>query len=81
MPVSVSPLAVTVFPTPTSGVANTAVGAAQSTSSLPTTPLSVHSVTVALTVPSYALFAAVTAGVRLAFVIAAVVVAVVVASA
>ena len=68
------------MPAPTLGVANVAVPPVQLTTSPPTTPVSVQLVSVALVVPSYALFAAVTVGVSVAAVIAAVVVAVVVAS-
>ena len=62
-PVSVNPLAVTVLPAPTLAVSNVAEPALQLTTSLPTTPVSVQLVTVALVEPSYALFAAAIAGV------------------
>ena len=57
-------------------MANAAVPV-QVTTSPPTTPASVQLVSVALVVPSYALLATVTVGVRVSAVIAAVVVAVV----
>jgi hypothetical protein len=52
---------VTAFPVPTLAVANAAVPV-QLTTSPPITPLSVHPASVALAVPSYPLFAAVTVG-------------------
>ena len=78
-PVSVSPLTVTVFPTPTLAVSNAALPV-HPTASPATRPLTVQLVSIALVVPSYALSATVTSGVTLSGVIAAVVVAVGVAS-
>ena len=74
------PVTVTLFPVPTLAVSNAAVPAVQVTTSLPTTPVSVQLVTVALVVPSYGLLAAVTVALTVTAVIAAVVVAVVEAS-
>ena len=61
-PVRVSPEAVTVFPVATAAVAKVALPV-QATTSPPTAPDTVHDVSVALVVPSYALLAAVTVGV------------------
>ena len=60
-PVSVSPLAVTVLPAPTVAVANAAVPV-QPTTSPATKPVNVQLASVALVVPSYVLFDAVTDG-------------------
>jgi hypothetical protein len=65
---------------PTLAVSNVATPALQLTASLPTTPVSVQLVTVALVVPSYIFAAAATVAVTVAAVIVAVVVAVVDAS-
>jgi hypothetical protein len=78
-PLSVSPVTVTVLPTPTLGVSNVAAPGLQLTASLPTTPVSVQLVTVAEVVPSNVLFAAVTVAVTVAALIVAVVTAVVLA--
>jgi hypothetical protein len=64
---------VTVFPVPTVGVSNVAAPAHVTVSPL-TAPVSAQSDRVALVVPSYALFDAVTAAVSVLAVIAAVVV-------
>jgi hypothetical protein len=68
------------LPTPTVTVAKVAVPL-QLTTSPPITPLNMQAVSVALVLPSYALFATVTAAVNVAAVMLAVVVAVVVDSA
>jgi hypothetical protein len=64
------------LPVPTVAVSKLAVPL-QVTTSVPRTPVSVHVESVALVVPSYALFATVTVGVTVTAVIDAVVVAVV----
>ena len=63
------PLAVTVLPVPTADVAKVDVMAAQVTTSPPIAPVSVQLVSAALTVPSYTLLAAVTAGVTAVLVV------------
>jgi hypothetical protein len=76
-PASVSPVAVTVFPTPTLAVLKVAAAAPHVTVSPAITPLSVQPVMLAVVVLSYVLFAAVTAAVSAGAAIDAVVVAVV----